>query len=83
VDLASADTSTYSSGLSTQDAERLLAQYGPNSIAEVREHRLGVLLGKFWAPVPWMLEAAVLLDPAPRTIGWGGPGPHGLGGRVA
>ena len=55
-------TSTSPSGLTTQEAAELLARYGPNSVAEEREHPLRALWSKFWAPVPWMLEAAVLLE---------------------
>ena len=59
---ASQASSSASSGLTTQEAAELLAKFGPNSVAEEREHPLRVLWSKFWAPVPWMLEAAVLLE---------------------
>ncbi len=49
-------------GLTTQEAERLLAQYGPNFVAEEHPHPLRALASKFWAPVAWMLEAAVALE---------------------
>jgi H+-transporting ATPase len=49
-------------GLTTQEAERLLAQYGRNAVAEPRPSPLRDFAGKFWAPVPWMLEAAVVLE---------------------
>lgn len=55
-------TSPAPSGLTTQEAAQLLAKFGPNSVAEERPHPLRVLGSKFWAPVPWMLEAAVLLE---------------------
>ena len=55
-------SSTAPSGLTTQEADQLLTQYGLNSVAEEREHPLRVLWSKFWAPVPWMLEAAVALE---------------------
>ena len=50
------------SGLTTSEAQRLLAEYGPNAVSQEGEHRLRALLAKFWAPVPWMLEAAVVLE---------------------
>ncbi|MDE3195950.1 MAG: HAD-IC family P-type ATPase, partial [Acidobacteriota bacterium] len=50
------------SGLTTAEAERLLAQYGPNFVAEERERPLRALAKRFWAPVPWMLEAALVLE---------------------
>lgn len=54
--------STAPSGLTTQEAQQLLAQYGPNAVAEEREHLVRALGSKFWAPVPWMLETAVALE---------------------
>jgi len=50
------------SGLSTAEAEQRLRQDGPNRVKEERRHPLLSFLGKFWAPVPWMLEATVALE---------------------
>ncbi len=50
------------SGLTSAEAARRLAQYGPNAVAEEKPHPLLAFLGKFWAPVPWMLEATVALE---------------------
>lgn len=50
------------SGLTAQQAAQLLTQYGPNVVAEEHEHQLRTIGSKFWAPVPWMLEAAVVLE---------------------
>src|SRR5579884_2632331 len=55
-------TSLAAPGLSSQEAERRLRASGPNEIPEVEERRLRRFLAKFWSPVPWMLEAAVLLE---------------------
>jgi H+-transporting ATPase len=49
-------------GLSASEAAARLKQYGPNAAAEERTHPLLALLGKFWAPVPWMLELTVVLE---------------------
>ncbi len=49
-------------GLSAEGAQRLFAEYGPNEVVEPKLHPLAVFLRSFWAPVPWMLEAAVLLQ---------------------
>ncbi len=49
-------------GLSTQEAARRLQQYGPNVVAEERRHPWQAVLSKFWAPVPWMLELAIVLE---------------------
>jgi H+-transporting ATPase len=50
------------SGLTSDEARRLLAQYGFNEVAEPKRNPLLALLAHFWAPVPWMLEAAVVLQ---------------------
>ncbi|MFY9918713.1 MAG: plasma-membrane proton-efflux P-type ATPase [Mycobacterium sp.] len=49
-------------GLTSAQAQSRLARYGPNEIAE--QHRSPVLefLSYFWAPVPWMIEAALVLS---------------------
>jgi H+-transporting ATPase len=49
-------------GLSSAEAERRLKEAGPNTVPEEKRHPLRALLLKFWAPVPWMLEAAVVLE---------------------
>lgn len=49
-------------GLTTADAEARLRQYGPNRVEEERRHPVLALLGNFWAPVPWMLEATIVLE---------------------
>ena len=49
-------------GLTSDEAARLLAQYGRNEVAEEHEHVLIRILRHFWSPVPWMLEATVVLQ---------------------
>lgn len=49
-------------GLSEAEAEQRLKDYGPNDIPEQRRHPLLALLGKFWGPIPWMLEATIVLQ---------------------
>jgi H+-transporting ATPase len=49
-------------GLSSVEAQRRLAQYGPNEIPERRPHPAVALLKKFWGPIPWMLEATILIQ---------------------
>jgi H+-transporting ATPase len=58
---AVADT-TGLQGLSTQEAQLRLQQYGPNAVVEEKQHPIRIFLSKFWAPVPWMLEITVLLE---------------------
>ncbi|MHB8841082.1 MAG: HAD-IC family P-type ATPase, partial [Candidatus Aquicultor sp.] len=48
-------------GLSSEEARRRLARYGPNEVIEERKNPTIVFLGKLWTPVPWMLEAAIIL----------------------
>ncbi len=49
-------------GLSQVEAARRLALEGPNAIADVRPRRFLVLVHEFWGLVPWMLEAAIIID---------------------
>ncbi|MEZ5875463.1 MAG: plasma-membrane proton-efflux P-type ATPase [Hyphomicrobiales bacterium] len=54
---ASVDT-----GLTKEEAERRLAQYGPNEIAEKTVSPFLKFLSYFWGPIPWMIEAAAVLS---------------------
>ena len=49
-------------GLSQAEAQKRLAQYGPNEIAEKKTNLLLKFLSYFWGPIPWMIEAAVILS---------------------
>src|ERR1700683_1993609 len=49
-------------GLTGDEARRRLAQSGPNAMPDTSLHPLRRALEKFWAPVPWMLEAAIVLE---------------------
>jgi H+-transporting ATPase len=49
-------------GLSQAEAQKRLAQYGPNEIAEKKANLLLKFLSYFWGPIPWMIEAAVILS---------------------
>ena len=51
-----------SRGLTSTEAAERLERYGPNMAPEERRRPLLGLLGKFWAPVPWMLEATIILE---------------------
>jgi H+-transporting ATPase len=55
-------TMTGTSGLSSDDARSRLQQSGPNSIADSSVHPVRSALGKFWAPVPWMLELVIVVE---------------------
>jgi H+-transporting ATPase len=49
-------------GLSQAEADKRLAQYGPNEIAEKKDNLFLKFLSYFWGPIPWMIEAAVILS---------------------
>ena len=49
-------------GLTSAEARRRRAEYGPNVVAAEAPARGRTFLAKFWSPVPWMLEAAILLQ---------------------
>lgn len=51
-----------SSGLTSEVASNRLRKDGPNSMPDTSFHPLRNALGKFWAPVPWLLEASLLLQ---------------------
>jgi H+-transporting ATPase len=49
-------------GLTANEAHQRLAKEGPNAVVDVTQHPVLRALQKLWAPVPWMLEAAILLQ---------------------
>ena len=49
-------------GLTSAEADRRLASSGPNSMPDKAENPLRRALTKFWTPIPWMLEAAIVLE---------------------
>ncbi|MGB6652293.1 MAG: plasma-membrane proton-efflux P-type ATPase, partial [Xanthobacteraceae bacterium] len=53
-------------GLTQAEAQKRLIQYGPNEIEEKKTNELLKFLGYFWGPIPWMIEAAVILSAVAR-----------------
>jgi H+-transporting ATPase len=51
-----------SPGLTSDEARARLAKYGPNAMPDTALRPWRMALAKFWAPVPWMLEAAIILQ---------------------
>ncbi len=49
-------------GLSADEAAARLAKYGRNAIEAKEESRWTKLVGYFWGPIPWMIEAAALIS---------------------
>ena len=51
-----------SKGLTSDEARARLAKDGPNAMPDTSAHPLRNALAKFWAPVPWLLEASIVLE---------------------
>jgi H+-transporting ATPase len=49
-------------GLTTDEAHGQLEKFGLNAMPDTALHPLRMAIEKFWAPVPWMLEAAIVLE---------------------
>jgi len=49
-------------GLISDEARRRLEKTGPNSMPDTAVNPLRRALTKFWSPIPWMLEAAIILE---------------------
>src|ERR1035441_2063020 len=49
-------------GISQVEAQKRLAQYGPNEIEEKKTNPFLKFLTYFWGPIPWMIEAAGILS---------------------
>jgi H+-transporting ATPase len=53
-------------GLTQAEAEKRLTQYGPNELEEKKTNEFLKFLTYFWGPIPWMIEAAVILSAVAR-----------------
>ncbi len=53
-------------GLSQAEAQKRLTQYGPNEIEDKKTSPFLKFLTYFWGPIPWMIEAAVILSAVAR-----------------
>jgi H+-transporting ATPase len=53
-------------GLSQAEAQKRLAEYGPNEITEEKVNPFLKFLTYLWGPIPWMIEAAVILSAIAR-----------------
>ena len=49
-------------GLSGDEARSRLDRFGLNALPETRDSPLRKAFNKFWAPVAWMIEAAIILE---------------------
>jgi H+-transporting ATPase len=53
---------TASKGLTNNEARARLEKDGPNSMPDTSAHPLRNAFAKLWAPVPWLLEASIVLE---------------------
>jgi H+-transporting ATPase len=53
-------------GLTQAEAQKRLSHYGPNEIEEKKTNSFLKFLTYFWGPIPWMIEAAVILSAIAR-----------------
>ncbi len=49
-------------GLTSDEARRRLAEFGRNAVSEEAPPRWRTFLAKFWSPIPWLLEAAMVVE---------------------
>lgn len=49
-------------GLTQEEAEKRLEEYGYNEIIEKKVNPLVKFFGYFWGPIPWMIEIAAVLS---------------------
>ena len=60
--LASADEASPQNGLTSDEAGARLEKFGPNAMPDTSAHPFRMAVVKFWAPVPWLLEVAIVLE---------------------
>ena len=56
------DLNASSKGLSEEEAQNRLQQYGYNELSDESENPLKKFFSYFWGPIPWMIEVAVILS---------------------
>ena len=49
-------------GLTAAEARARFSQLGPNAVREEQPHPLRQFLRRFWAPIPWLLEATIIIQ---------------------
>jgi H+-transporting ATPase len=60
--------SSSKNGLSSAEAEKRLQRFGPNEIPEKKVNPLLKFLSYFWGPIPYMIEAAVVMSAILRDV---------------
>ena len=56
------DDRSAEAGLTTAEAQRRAREFGPNTIPEEESPVWRRFAAKFWSPVPWLLEVAIVLQ---------------------
>ncbi len=49
-------------GLTSAEAQARLKQFGPNAVVEEKAHPFKEIIKRFWAPIPWLLEATIIIQ---------------------
>jgi len=62
VDEAYENLKTNEKGLTSDEAQNRIQQYGENCLEEKKESHLKKLLSFFWGPIPFMIEIAAILS---------------------
>jgi len=62
VDISAKGRNTESTGLTSDEAHRVADRLGPNLMPDTSSHPAQRAIEKLWAPIPWMLEAAIALE---------------------
>lgn len=57
---------TSPNGISQEEAQNRQNKYGPNELEEEKTNPVLEFLTYFWGPIPWMIEAAVILSALAR-----------------
>lgn len=61
-DLIKQYSSNLEEGLSSQEAQKRLAEHGPNCLEEKKTSMITRIILLFWGPIPWMIEIALVLS---------------------
>ncbi len=57
-----APTGSRDRGLTSAEVQARLKEVGPNAVREEKAHPLKAFLKRLWAPIPWLLEATIIIQ---------------------